>query len=73
MGLPMKMSDIEYEITPEYVEYNRITVRNIHNQPVLYRIDVNHQFVKLLYIEPNSSKSFIRKGNITDFHIKKLK
>lgn len=73
MDLPMRISDIEYEITPEYVEYNRITVKNSHNQPMLYRIDVNHRFVKLLYIEPNSSKSFILKGSITDFYIKKLK
>lgn len=71
--IPVKINGIVYEVTPEYVEYNRITVKNTHNRSMLFRVDVNHQLSKLLYIEPNSSKSFVRKGKITNLYIKELK
>lgn len=68
----MSKIEVNYEVVPEYVEHNRITIKNPYHRPALYRVDVNHRLTKLVYIEPHSSKSFIHQGEIKDLQIKEL-
>lgn len=69
----MNIENNKYEITTNYVKQNRILLKNTSDFPILYRVDINHRLAKLVYVEPQSSKSFIRQGEIKDLQIKELK